>query len=114
MFKKLGWVALSLLLLVIFLLAWAPYGIKSYAERHYSVQVGSVKLHWGRVDFFNVAVEREGVKGLLTRVEADWNHNIRVEGGQLMVDVDRLKSSASSTKTGSLEGVGLVIVVRKG
>lgn len=114
MLKKLSWAALGLLLIVIFLLSWAPYGIKKYAENHYPVHIGSVKLHWGRVVFSSVTVEREDVRGLVTRVEADWNHNIKIEGGQLTVDVDRLKSHSSTTKTGSLEGVGLAIHVQKG
>ncbi len=114
MLKKLSWAAVGLLLLVIFLLSWAPYGIKSYAERHYPVHIGSVKLHWNHVTFFAVDVEREGVRGLVTQVDADWSRNVRITGGQLTIDVDRLKSNSSTTKTGSLEGVDLAIHLKKG
>lgn len=114
MLKKLGWAALGFLLLIIFAFSWAPYGIKQYAEHHYPVHIGSVKLHLSHVTFSYVDIEREDVRGLVTSVEADWSHNIKIEGGQLSIDVDKLKASSTSAKTGSLEGVGLAVHVKKG
>jgi hypothetical protein len=116
MTKKLGWAALGLLLLFIFLLSWAPYGVKAYAERHYPVKIGAVKLHLSHVVFVNVLVDRDGVRGSLHRVRADWSKNVVVEGGALTVNLDTLKSSegSSAPTTGSLEGVGLKVTVKKG
>jgi hypothetical protein len=114
MIKKLGWATLGLLLLIIFLLAWTPYGLKRYAENRYPVRIGGIALNWGRVTFSNVAVEREDIKGLLNIVEVDWHRNVQITGGTLEVDLDKFKKNeSSSSKTESLEGSGLVIKVKK-
>ncbi len=115
MTKKLGWAALGLLLLTIFALSWAPYGIKRYAESHYPVRVGGVNLHWGRVTFTQVILLRDDVSGTLDQVDVGRDKTIRITGGTLIVDLNRQKpESSTATSSRHIEGVGLRVGVHKG
>lgn len=116
MMRKIGWAFLALVLLAVFGFSWAPFGIKSYVEKHYpGVKVGTVLVRWGFLAFKGVSVDRPGVKGSLTWVLVDWDKNIKVHGGHLTVEPDELeKKPKGGESKSSLEGTDLRVTVKKG
>lgn len=114
--SKILWTLSGILLLAIFALAWAPYGIKRYVHSKYPyVKVGGVALGFSRLTFQNVTVSKGWVEAEIATVTVDWDKNVNLYGGTVHVNLDLKKEGPPSmeTKMGSLEGQDLYIHAEK-
>src|ERR1700733_69912 len=115
--SKLLWALSGILLTAIFALAWAPYFIKSYVQKHYTgVTVSNVRLGLHCLTFDKVSVIRAWLQAEVPTVTVDWNRNIKLYNGTVTADLDAKKdfTEEASGGKGSLEGQGFYIHVSKG
>ena len=117
MIRKLGLAFLALLVILIFTLSWAPYGIKVWVEReHTDLTVQDVQIKWGHVLFKKVLIKRPDVTGRLDTVRVTWSQDVRIVGGTIDVrpgPENQIEMSGSGSGSGSVTGQDLQINVTR-
>jgi len=95
-------------------LAWAPYLLQRYVERHYpGITIkGGVKIRWHYIELIKVNLDRPNIKGHLDSVIVDHDKKVWVQGGD--VDLTLLGKASADAEETDITAEGLHATIHKG